>query len=307
MTTLRRLLLVFLLCLAGFGTAPAAYADIETAVEPAYGTQGPAQDMEGTELSASAPADAPSDAMPSFEKNSLPDEAAPAGSSEDGSVAPQAADAASAAAPFALSFSQPVLTESDGTLLYTTTLTVEDMDAFYGYQIRIEAPTEDSVSLKNLVGGTATEVTYRDGCVYQAVLLGTEGLSGDVAVCEISRSYAAGDTDAERSLTVVQMQVVTSVLAESMLTLGPDPAAATLSLPSDESALLLPLWAIISLAITVVALAILALIAWRKIRQRRPKHAARGGVQGIAQGGTRYAAQGVAQQGAGACAQTRVM
>jgi hypothetical protein len=155
---------------------------------------------------------------------------------------------------------------------YATALTVEDISALYGYQIQVAAPTEDSVTLNNLINGTVTETVYRDGSVFLAVLA-SEELSGEVALCEILSDYGVGDTAQERNVTVTKLELVTSIASEAMLTLGPDPAAAILALPSTELLFGLPLWTYIGLILAV--LLVMALLGIVLLLRRKHRGEAR--------------------------------
>jgi hypothetical protein len=183
-----------------------------------------------------------------------------------------------------VALSEPVVSNADGLTSYTSTLTVAGIDALFGYQLRVAAPAGASVTIRNLVGGSATEPTYKEGSVYQAVLLGGEGMNvgvegsaerdEGVVLCEITVSYAADSAKAERVLTVEQVQIVTDLRAETMLTLGPTPPAATMALASVEVPLAVPASWLPVAGLAVLALVVFAVLLVRK-RNRRPRHYAR--------------------------------
>jgi hypothetical protein len=167
--------------------------------------------------------------------------------------------------------SAPEASDADGLTCYTAVLTVAGIDALFGYQLRIAAPVEAQVSIQNLVGGTATEPVYKEGSLYQAVLLG-EGIdvSGDIALCEITMSYATDSAKAERVLTVEQIQVVTNLRAETMLTLGPTPPAVTMALvPLNQQLVVLMPWLLIA-GLAALVLAVLVVILTRRKTVRAP-------------------------------------
>jgi hypothetical protein len=187
-----------------------------------------------------------------------------------------------------VALSEPVVSNTNGLTSYTSTLTVAGIDALFGYQLRIAAPVGVSVTIRNLVGGSATEPTYKEGSVYQAVLLGGEGVDVNVegnaerdegvALCEVTVSYAADSAKAERVLTVEQVQVVTNLRSEAMLTLGPTPPAVTMALASVETPLAAlasasTLWLPVA-GLAMLALVVLAVLLARR-RLRRPRHYAR--------------------------------
>jgi hypothetical protein len=174
-----------------------------------------------------------------------------------------------AAEALRVSLSEPTLSEApNGSVRYTTTLTVEDVNAFYGYQIQVAAPTEDDVALNNLVSGTVTEAVYRDGSVFLAVLA-SEEMSGDLAICEIVSDFAPGVAEQERNITIAKVEVVASIASETFLTLGPDPAAAVLALP-PAGLFGLPAWVVtLGVAVLLLAAAIAVILLVRKRRHNR--------------------------------------
>jgi hypothetical protein len=184
--------------------------------------------------------------------------------------------AASATEALHLSLSEPTLSDApDGRKRYTTTLTVEGISAFYGYQIQVAAPSEDAVALNNLVNGTVTESVFRDGSVFLAVLA-SEKMSGNLAICEIVSDFSPGDTERERTITVTQAEVVTSIASEAFLTLGPNPAAAVLALPSAGLAGL-SLWVVVLglIALVLAVVVAVAVVAARRRHKSRGLHAGR--------------------------------
>ncbi|MDR0459725.1 MAG: hypothetical protein LBG68_04600, partial [Coriobacteriales bacterium] len=94
-----------------------------------------------------------------------------------------------------LSFSTPEVWEDGENIFYKTTLTVLDIDSFFGYQIQIESPGPDSITVENLVRGLETAPVYQNDSFYLAVL-NTERMSGDIAICTITCSFAVEADDA---------------------------------------------------------------------------------------------------------------
>ncbi len=120
-------------------------------------------------------------------------------------------------------FSEPEVKAEGTDTVYTTTLTVQGAETLEGYQIQIAAKNEDSIVIKNLSGGTETENVYKDGFMNLAVMLGETGQTQEegMEICQIQSRYPFSDTDKNRSLTVQELQVVTSVSEESIVTAGP--------------------------------------------------------------------------------------
>jgi hypothetical protein len=251
--------------------APCAFADIETAsdyeapeqaeetvpVEPSVPDTADAAD--GADAVGTADATGGADATASTDAEGL----SGAATSTNAVGAPDSATQNGAGLTAALS--EPVVDQGQDEVSYTSTLTVDGIDALFGYQLRVAASAGDNVTIKNLVGGSATEPVYKEGSLYQAVMLGSEGVeaSGGLAICEITVSYAADSAKAERVLTVEQIQVVTDLRTETMLVLGPNPPAATIALaPVDPLGASVP-WPL------VVGLVVLALVAFIVILIRR--------------------------------------
>ena len=126
--------------------------------------------------------------------------------------------------------SEPTFTREDGHVIYKTILQIKDMSEFYGYQIKVSSAGDDLVEVENRAGGVTTPAVYKDDKVNLAVIVG-EGASGDIEVCEITSKYPYSDKNNERMLIVDQLDVITSIMAERTVTLGPSPVALTLALP----------------------------------------------------------------------------
>jgi hypothetical protein len=231
-----------------WGSAPYAFSDIET--------------VDGPHLSEQAEGTVPVE--PSTPDQTL-DSADSSNFSETSGMGASVGAGTQNNAALQIALSEPVVSQGWDEVLYTSTLTVKDVDALFGYQLRVMAPTEDSVTIKNLVGGTATAPVYKEGSLYQAILLG-EGLGGDVAICEITVRYAADSAQAERVLTVEQIQVVTDIRAETMLVLGPDPPAATVTLVPVEPLVAFVPWLFVVACLLAVALVVI--LIWRRSRAR---------------------------------------
>jgi hypothetical protein len=265
-----------------FEAAPRAFADIETAegyeaseqaeetvpVEPSAPERAGASDGAETLNGAGSPEGTGSSDGVGTSGSS---EGAGSSNGEGQATSPDAVAQSAAASSLRVALSEPVMTQSQGEALYTSTLAVGGIDAFFGYQLRIATPPGATVTIKNLAGGIATEPAYKEGSLYQAVLLsaGAE-INGDIALCEITVGYAADSAKAERVLTVEQVQVITDLRAETMLTLGPTPPAATMTLASDETLLTAPaFWPLVA---GLAALALIALVVILIRRSRRSRH-----------------------------------
>lgn len=177
--------------------------------------------------------------------------------------------------------STPDVTRTQENICYATQLTIEGISAFYGYQIEVESASEESVTITNQVGGLTTSQVYKEGQVYQAVML-SEGEKDDITICTITIRYPLDDTNQDRQLVVRKIQAITDIRTESVLVLGPDPAAAILLLPYLEAAAVplaapeissIPLWVFLLL---ILGLFIIVLLIWLLARKRkvtqRPSH-----------------------------------
>ncbi len=153
---------------------------------------------------------------------------------------------------FACTLSQPVIVKEKGYVKYTTTLTVKDMQEFYGYQIQVASPNQDAHILQNKIGGVETPSVYKDETANFAALLG-QAASGDIEVCEIVCQYPYSDKNKQRQLVVEKLQVVTSIAAERVLTLGPNPPALVLALPYVAPPFYATVWFYLLLAAVAAA------------------------------------------------------
>ncbi|MCL1847406.1 MAG: hypothetical protein FWF91_05515 [Coriobacteriia bacterium] len=182
-----------------------------------------------------------------------------------------------------LTFSTPEVWEKDDRVFYRAQLGVKGVTAIFGYQIQIEAADPENITLKNLANGVATAPTFKDGSVYFAVIA-TEQMSGDVALCEISGSFPAGTKNADKNLVVRTLHAVTNINTNSIVTLGPEPAAAILSLAYieagavplvimvSEAASVIPIWLYAVLVMATATALALTIARLRRQRQRQHQH-----------------------------------
>ncbi|MCL1852527.1 MAG: hypothetical protein FWF88_05770 [Peptococcaceae bacterium] len=129
------------------------------------------------------------------------------------------------------SLSEPVVSSDFGHTKYTTTLTINTISEFYGYQIEIVAEDENAVTITDKANGVVTPAVYKDGKLYLAVMV-SGGLSGDIEICEITGRYPFADTDQNLTLVIDKLKIVTSIIGEQIVTLGPP--ALTLALPHQN-------------------------------------------------------------------------
>ncbi len=171
-----------------------------------------------------------------------------------------------------LTLSEPEVWQEGDMVFYKTTLTVRDAQAFFGYQIEVESDSEESVEVVNMFNGVNTKPVFKENHLYFATLNTTQ-VSGDIPACEIIAQYPASDTNPNKQLVVRSLQVVTSVSPETIVALGPDPAAIVLDLSaSTESAAnqlqpLMPL--IIIVAVLCLIAAVLTFVLLSANRNRR--------------------------------------
>jgi len=131
------------------------------------------------------------------------------------------------------SFSEPVITIDRQGVSYQTTLTVYDIDSFYGYQIQIVSDSEDSVVIDNRAGGVITPAVYKNEKQNLACIIG-EGMAGDLEICDIVVVYPHSETNKDRTLVVEKLDIISSIIAEDIVSFGPNPPALVISLPYVE-------------------------------------------------------------------------
>jgi hypothetical protein len=190
----------------------------------------------------------------------------------------------------------------DGQDVYKTRLAVASLSNLYGYQIQIDAAPGGVIAVSDLLGGVATEQVDRADGVYRAVMLtggvnasSSAGTSSDAGaasgagassgtgaasheLCAISVTYSPDTPVEARTLTVRKLQVIKDIRTEQMLTAGPEPAAATLSLHDGDTPLGLPaseadvssFGLYVALALTLLALILITirLLRWRRQQAR---------------------------------------
>jgi len=127
------------------------------------------------------------------------------------------------------SLSEPVVSIDRHGVTYRTTLTLSDVAAFYGYQIQVSASSEDSTIIENKAGGVVTPVVYKDGKQNLACIIG-EGLKGDIEVCDIIITYPHTDLNQNRAIVIDKLDIVTSIIAEDIVSFGSNPPALILGL-----------------------------------------------------------------------------
>ncbi|MGN0350842.1 MAG: hypothetical protein ACI4ES_04250 [Roseburia sp.] len=127
---------------------------------------------------------------------------------------------ATEAEPIKCSFSEPVIEKKDGSIVYRTTLSVDNIENIEGYQIKVQSKDEKSVSIENKAGGMATENVYKDDAENLAVI-SSEITEKGSEICEIAINYAYTDFEKDRMLTVSDLQIVKSVSEENIQAGGP--------------------------------------------------------------------------------------
>ena len=132
-----------------------------------------------------------------------------------------------------LGFTTPVSWAENGRVYYQTQLTILSIQSYHGYQIQVQAPEFCNIELSNLSAGVATSPVNKQGSLYLAAL-SVEKLSGDVILCEIIGSFDNAYELTERSFTILELQVVTNISSNTLVTLGPDPAALIIRLSGTE-------------------------------------------------------------------------
>jgi hypothetical protein len=116
----------------------------------------------------------------------------------------------------------------------------------------------------------ATDSVYKDGSAHQAVLLGGDSpLAGDIALCEIISRYPLDEDIANRILTVVKLEVVSSLSTGSMLVAGPEPVAASLFLAVDGAGAGFDVLPFVIILMIAVLLATIIIFVYRYIRSRK--------------------------------------
>ena len=139
------------------------------------------------------------------------------------------------------SLSEPVVTVDRYGVTYRTTLTLNDIAAFYGYQIQVSAISEDSTIIENKTGGVVTPVVYKDGKQNLACITG-EGLTGDIEVCDIIVKYSHSDLNQNRAIVIDKLDIISSIMAEEVVYFGGNPPAFILGLPYVEPPFYVTLW-----------------------------------------------------------------
>lgn len=165
--------------------------------------------------------------------------------------------------PIKCSFSEPVIEKKDGSIVYRTTLSVDNIENIEGYQIKVQSKDENSVSIENKAGGMATESVYKDEAENLAVISSEIKEKGS-EICEIIVNYAYTDFDKDRTLTVSDLQLVKSVSEENIQAGGPY----TLELPYVNPPFYADYRFYLILGATVAAVAIIILV-YRKRKQIR--------------------------------------
>lgn len=122
--------------------------------------------------------------------------------------------------PIKCSFSEPTIEKKDGSIVYRTTLSVDNVENIEGYQIKVQSKDDKRVSIENKAGGMATENVYKDEAENMAVI-SSEITEKGSEICEIAIKYAYTDFDKDRTLTVSDLQLVKSVSEENIQTGGP--------------------------------------------------------------------------------------
>lgn len=177
-------------------------------------------------------------------------------------------DPASATEGISLSLSEPEIWQEGDMVFYRTILTAEDTRSFFGYQIEVEASGENNVEVNGLYDGLKTDSVYKNSNLYLASM-NTTISSGDISACEIIVKYPKADVSDDNQLVVRTFQAVTSISPETIVSFGPEPAAAVLNLPAPTDTFNWLLLLLILLCIVAIALT-----TWYFVRKSKSKNPA---------------------------------
>jgi len=140
-----------------------------------------------------------------------------------------------------VSLSMPETWQADGMVLYRTRLTIMGISSCFGYQVQIEKLNANEITVTNLIGGVSTEPTYKDGSIYLAVI-SSEPMSGEIVACEITCGFLSDISNEDRVLVVRSLKAVTSISSNTIVELGPEPAAAVLILVASGATKIPLVW-----------------------------------------------------------------
>lgn len=129
-------------------------------------------------------------------------------------------------------FSQPVATDAGEYIEYQTTLYAQNVQDFYGYQIAADDKSEN-MDIKDLAGGMATPLVYKQGTANFATLNTESNSDGqtETALCKITCRLPAAQAGTGGTLKVNSLQLITSLAQEKTVDLGP----LSLELPAADT------------------------------------------------------------------------